>query len=64
MNSRILISAPNLYKIENIIITINIIYTIMTDANIYYQDTQDVETIQRIVSGYFTVIPLADNKLM
>tara|TARA_R110001632_G_scaffold68930_8_gene161656 strand:+ start:4615 stop:4827 length:213 start_codon:yes stop_codon:yes gene_type:complete len=36
----------------------------MSDANIYYQDTQDVKTIQRIVGGYFTVIPLADNKLM
>jgi len=56
--------APNSFKIENNIININIIYTTMTDANIYYQDTQDIETIQRIVGGYFTVIPLADNKLM
>ena len=30
----------------------------------YYQEEPDLETIQKIVEGYFTVVPLLDDKMM
>ena len=35
------------------------------DKNIfYYEDEPELEVIQKIVDGYFTIIPFADNRLM
>jgi len=31
---------------------------------IYYDNEPDIKSIQKIVEGYFTIIPLIDNKLM
>ena len=31
---------------------------------IYYDNEPDIKIIQKIVGGYFTIIPLIDNKLM
>ena len=30
----------------------------------YYQEEPDLETIQKTVEGYFTIVPLLDNKMM
>ena len=39
--------------------------TIETNTEIIYCDNEpDIKTIQKIVEGYFTIIPLIDNKLM
>ena len=35
------------------------------DKNIfYYENEPELQVIQKIVDGYFTIIPLADNRLM
>ena len=39
--------------------------TIMKNKKIIYYDIEpDITIIQKIVGGYFTVIPLTNNKLM
>lgn len=30
----------------------------------YYQEEPDLETIQKTVEGYFTIVPLLNNKMM
>ena len=37
----------------------------MTDTTVQYRESEpDFETIQQIVDGYFTIIPMMDEKMM
>ena len=54
-------------KIETNKIETNKMETNKMETNkeiIYYNNEPDIKTIQKIVEGYFTIIPLIDNKLM
>ena len=54
-------------KMEINRIETNRIETNIIESNkeiIYYDNEPDIKTIQKIVEGYFTIIPLIDNKLM